>query len=236
MVSMKDIALRCGVSVATVSKALSGQTDIGRETAEKIRQVADEMGYMTISANPDMLDREKNLSAMISVMKEFVFEYFTAEQIYADVEANTNGFQHPYILANGDDIDLMYNEYQTLNEKALDGTLVEGSEEYWMWVHYQRIVDSGENAYKRYAKKDENDTYKTFVDVQPDEYNADGTNKRGTTSLDQNYLDASGYDIGGRSDIANRTQYLEAMAFAYVLTKDVKYLQLCYEVSVILGD
>ena len=182
------------------------------------------MGYMTISANPNMLDRENNLSAMVSVMKEFVFEYFTAEQIYEDVKANTNGFQHPYILANGDDIELMYNEYQTLNAKALDGTLVEGSEEYWMWVHYQRVVDTGESYYKYYAKKDANGTYETYAGVAPDEYNADGTNKRGTSSLDQNYLDASGYDIGGRSDITNRTTRLEGMAFAYVLTRDIKYL------------
>ena len=195
----------------------------------------DEMGYMTVSPNPNMLDREKDLNTMIGVMKEFVFEYFTAEQIYEDVQNNTNGFQHPYIFANGEQIDMMYNEYQTLNEKNNNGELVEGSEEYWMWVHYQRVVNSGESAYKRYAKKDANGTYATFAGVAPDEYNEDGTNKRGTTSLDQNYLDASGYDIGGRSDIANRTQYLEAMAYAYVLTKDIKYLQLCYEIAVILG-
>ena len=195
----------------------------------------DDMGYITVSANPNMLDRDTNLSAMITTMKEFVFEYFTAEQIYEDVKNNTNGFQHPYILANGQQIDMMYDEYQTLNAKNEEGTLIEDSEEYWMWVHYQRVVDSGESAYKYYAKKDANGTYKTFAGVAPDEYNEDGTNKRGASSLDQNYLDASGYDIGGRSDITNRTQRLEAMAYAYVLTKDVKYLQLCYEVAVILG-
>ena len=45
MVSMKDIAQRCGVSVATVSKALNDQPDIGAETREKIHKVAAEMGY-----------------------------------------------------------------------------------------------------------------------------------------------------------------------------------------------
>ena len=50
MVSMKDIALRCGVSVATVSKALNGQKDIGEETRSRIEQTAKEMGYMTNAA------------------------------------------------------------------------------------------------------------------------------------------------------------------------------------------
>lgn len=45
MVSMKDIAKRCGVSVATVSKALNGQADIGEETRERICAAANEMGY-----------------------------------------------------------------------------------------------------------------------------------------------------------------------------------------------
>lgn len=45
MVSMKDISVACGVSVATVSKALNGHSDIGEETKNHIQKVAKEMGY-----------------------------------------------------------------------------------------------------------------------------------------------------------------------------------------------
>lgn len=45
MASLKDIARVCGVSVATVSKALNNHTDIGEDTKKHIKQVAKEMGY-----------------------------------------------------------------------------------------------------------------------------------------------------------------------------------------------
>ena len=50
MVSLKDIAGICGVSVATVSKALNGQPDIGEETRDRICRTADELGYLTNAA------------------------------------------------------------------------------------------------------------------------------------------------------------------------------------------
>ncbi|MCI7129420.1 MAG: LacI family transcriptional regulator [Lachnospiraceae bacterium] len=50
MVSMKDISVACGVSVATVSKALNDHKDIGARTKERIRQTAKEMGYFPNSA------------------------------------------------------------------------------------------------------------------------------------------------------------------------------------------
>ena len=50
MVSLKDIAKACQVSVATVSKALNDHNDISAETKERIRQVAKDMGYFPNSA------------------------------------------------------------------------------------------------------------------------------------------------------------------------------------------
>lgn len=48
---MKDISIACGVSVATVSKALNGHNDIGEETKKLIRRTAKEMGYVPNSAS-----------------------------------------------------------------------------------------------------------------------------------------------------------------------------------------
>ncbi len=50
MASMKDISRACGVSIATVSKALNNHKDIGEETKEHIRRVAKEMGYFPNSS------------------------------------------------------------------------------------------------------------------------------------------------------------------------------------------
>lgn len=45
MISMKDIADRCSVSVATVSKALNNHSDIGEETKRLIKETAEKLGY-----------------------------------------------------------------------------------------------------------------------------------------------------------------------------------------------
>lgn len=45
MISIKELANICGVSVATVSKALNDKSDVGAETKNRIRKIATEMGY-----------------------------------------------------------------------------------------------------------------------------------------------------------------------------------------------
>ena len=57
MVSMKDISVACGVSVATVSKALNDHKDIGEETKKRIKQIAKEMGYVPNSASKALKTR-----------------------------------------------------------------------------------------------------------------------------------------------------------------------------------
>lgn len=46
MVTIKEIAIRCGVSISTVSKALNNKSDVSKEKKEKIIKEAEKMGYM----------------------------------------------------------------------------------------------------------------------------------------------------------------------------------------------
>ena len=67
MVSMKDISAVCGVSVATVSKALNNQNDIGQETKRRIRQTAEEMGYFPNTAAKMLkTNRSYNIGVLFS--------------------------------------------------------------------------------------------------------------------------------------------------------------------------
>ena len=50
-VKLADIAEKVGVSTVTVSKALSGQKGVSEEMREKIKQLADELGYRSPSEN-----------------------------------------------------------------------------------------------------------------------------------------------------------------------------------------
>ena len=60
MISLKDIADKCGVSVATVSKALNDHDDIGEDTKKHIRQLAEKLGYYPNSSARALKTRRTN--------------------------------------------------------------------------------------------------------------------------------------------------------------------------------
>ena len=103
MVSMKDIALRCGVSVATVSKALNGQQDIGADTRERICTVADEMGYLTNSAARALkTNRTYNIGVLFVDERSsgLAHEYFSSMLDSLKVEAEAKGYDITFINRN----------------------------------------------------------------------------------------------------------------------------------------
>jgi len=97
---MKDIALRCGVSVATVSKALSGQKDIGEDTKNRIRQVAEEMGYSyNAAARALKTNRSYNLGVLFvdEQSSGLAHEYFSSILESFKSEAEKKGYTITFI-------------------------------------------------------------------------------------------------------------------------------------------
>ena len=103
MVTIKDISKRCGVSAATVSKALNGYADISPETAEQIRQVAREMHYLPNAAARQL---KTNFSHNIGVLfvdrlrSGLTHEYFNQILNSLKIEAEMRGYDITFISQN----------------------------------------------------------------------------------------------------------------------------------------
>lgn len=63
-VTIKDIAQKAGVSYQTVSKALSGKGSVNESTAENIRNIAKELGYIPSLAARSMTTKKSQLIAV----------------------------------------------------------------------------------------------------------------------------------------------------------------------------
>lgn len=100
MISMKDLAQHCGVSVATVSKALNDQSDIGESTKIKIKKAAEKLGYFP-NAAARSLKTNKSYNIGILFVDEansgLTHEYFAAVLEGFKVEAERQGYDITFI-------------------------------------------------------------------------------------------------------------------------------------------
>ena len=125
MVSIKDIAKRCGVSTATVSKALNGQPDIGEETRERILHLADELGYM---ANATARALKTNRSYNIGVLFVDPMHGGLAHEFFSTVldgirsEAEKHGYDITFINRNVGSRQTSY--LQHCRYRGVDGVVI----------------------------------------------------------------------------------------------------------------
>lgn len=103
MVSIKDISAICGVSTATVSKALNGATDVSDATRERILQVSEKMKYRpNAAARALKTNRTYNLGVLFKDEADsgLTHEYFSAVLEGFKNEAETKGFDITFINTN----------------------------------------------------------------------------------------------------------------------------------------
>ena len=100
MVSIKDIAQYCGVSVATVSKALNGQQDVGEATRERVLAAARELGYTAnVMARALKTNRTYNIGILYTDLRKsgFMHEYFASALNSFREEAECSGYDITFI-------------------------------------------------------------------------------------------------------------------------------------------
>ncbi len=100
MVSLKTIAKQCGVSTATVSKALNDQKDISEETKNRVRETAEQLGYFPNAAARAL---KTNRSYNIGVLFEeeagsgLTHEYFSGVLNGFKTQAEKMGYDITFI-------------------------------------------------------------------------------------------------------------------------------------------
>ena len=103
MVTIKDISKKCGVSPATVSKALNGYDDISPETVELVRRTAQELNYMpNAAARLLKTNRSHNIGVLFidDSMSGLTHEYFSHILNSVKEEAEANGYDITFISNN----------------------------------------------------------------------------------------------------------------------------------------
>lgn len=125
MVSIKDVSARCGVSVATVSKALNDHSDIAETTKENVRKVAKEMGYFpNSSARALKTNRTYNLGVLFvdEAQSGLTHEYFANVLDSFKVEAEKNGYDITFISRHMGHKTMSYYEHSKY--RGVDGIVI----------------------------------------------------------------------------------------------------------------
>ncbi|MDO4623396.1 MAG: LacI family DNA-binding transcriptional regulator [Eubacteriales bacterium] len=125
MVTMKDIARECEVSIATVSKALSGRTDIGEDTRSRILKTAEALGYMTNSAARALkTNRTYNIGVLFVDEQEsgLTHEYFSAVLDSLKCEAEKHGYDITFINRNVGEHGTTYLQHSRY--RGVDGVVI----------------------------------------------------------------------------------------------------------------
>lgn len=114
MVSLKEIAEKCNVSVATVSKAMNDQSDIGKATKEKVKRAAEELGYLPNSAARMLKTKRSNNIGVLFTDKTqsgLAHEYFSSVLENLKAEAENGGYDITFISQNIGNQKMSYLEH-----------------------------------------------------------------------------------------------------------------------------
>lgn len=114
MATIRDLSLKCGVSVSTISKALNGYKDISEATRERILKAANEVGYFPDSnARALKLKKTYNIGVLFSTLLNHGLrnEYFAHILAAFKERAAKHGYDITFIEHNIGNRKMTYLEH-----------------------------------------------------------------------------------------------------------------------------
>ena len=125
MISLKEIARRCNVSVATVSKSLNGYPDISEETRNYILKAASELGYLpNSSARALKTNRSYNIGVLFidEAMSGLTHDYFNHVLESFKKTAEEKGYDITFTSGNVSGKKMSY--YEHCRYRGVDGVVI----------------------------------------------------------------------------------------------------------------
>ena len=139
-ISLKDMAARLGVSIATVSRALHESPEIGKEMQEKVKKLAKELNY---KPNPFAQSLRKEAPKVIGVVvPNLVTHYYAAVLDGIETEARQAGYS--VISANShekqEDESVAIDNFNSMHVEGIIACLSQETTDY---SHFEEIAQMG---------------------------------------------------------------------------------------------
>lgn len=138
-VSLKDLAARLGVSIATVSRALHGSPEIGQDMQQRVKALAKELNYRP---NPFAQSLRKEAPKIIGVVvPNLVTHYYAAVLDGIEAEAQKAGYSiisvnsHESCLAEARAVD----NFNSLHVEGIIACLAQDTTDYTHFEEIQRM-------------------------------------------------------------------------------------------------
>ncbi len=169
----------------------------------------DTTGFVALSKQPISFNRTEHGQIIIDIMKRFLYDVPSEEELYDAVFNHTDGFSHPYLLANGQTFSRLRSVYLEGEKSAFyDSDL---------FSNIDAMIKKAESTFSELAVLDEDGGY---VGLKPEK---EPVNEYRDTA-------SNGYDAaGGRINIP--TGMLPLFAFAYQITQKLDYARIAYDYS-----
>lgn len=119
--TQKEIASKFGVSVATVSLALSGSSLVAADTREKIQQAARDYGYIR---NRAAVSLRTGSARLIGVSFHDIVHPFFAEMLAAIEDGLSDSGETIFINSHNDNLDKQARFVSSLREHGADGLII----------------------------------------------------------------------------------------------------------------